>query len=132
MDVPRSCLYTRDHFWVLQQGNEAVVGITDYLQESMGDIVFLDLPEPGEEITLMGSFGIMESDNTVSDLTAPLSGEVVDTNSYLTDNPDTVNEDPYGEGWLIRVHIDDSEHLAALMTPEKYEEYIADFYTKED
>lgn len=132
MDVHKDCLYTRDHLWVRAEGNQAVIGVTDFSQGELGEVVFLDLPEVDDELSVAVPFGIVESDRTVSDMTAPLSGEVVEINSDLRESPDLVNEDPYGEGWLIRLEMDESDQLDALMTPEEYEDYIADLVAEED
>ena len=131
MNVPRNCRYTRDHFWVRHEGNEAVIGITDYLQDELGDIVFVDLPETDDDIEAQGTFGIVESDRAVADLITPVSGTVVQICTDLEEGPELINEDPYGEGWLVRVELDDPEQLDALMTPEDYEDYIADLGEEE-
>jgi len=126
MNVPRNCRYTRDHFWVRPEGNEALIGLSDYLQAELGDIIFVDLPDIEDDIEIAGTFGIIESTRTVSDMTAPVTGTVMEVNLDLEGGPELINEDPYGEGWLIRVHLDDSQQIDSLMTPEAYEEYIAD------
>lgn len=126
MNVPRNCRYTRDHFWVRPEGNEAVIGLSDYLQEELGDAIFIDLPDLEDDIEMAGTFGVVESTRTVSDMTAPISGTVVEVNSDLESGPELINEDPYGEGWIIRVQFDDPQQMDSLMTPEEYEEYIAD------
>ena len=131
MDVPRNCLYTRDHFWLRPEGDQAVVGVTDHLQRELGAAVLADLPEVGEDVEAFGSFGIIESDKTVSDLTCPVSGEVTEINGELADTPELINEDPYGEGWLVRILLSEAEQLSALMTPEEYEEYVADLVEEE-
>lgn len=126
MNVPRNCRYTRDHFWVRPEGNEALIGLSDYLQAELGEIIFVDLPDIEDDIEIAGTFGIIESTRTVSDMTAPVTGTVMEVNLDLEGGPEFINEDPYGEGWLIRVHLDDSQQIDSLMTPEAYEEYIAD------
>jgi glycine cleavage system H protein len=131
MNVPRNCRYTKDHFWVRPEGNEAVIGVSDYLQNELGDIVFVDLPEVDDDIEALGTFGIIESDKAVADLITPVTGTVVDINNALEEGPELINEDPYGEGWLVRIELDDPEHLDALMTPEEYEEYISDLGEEE-
>lgn len=131
MNVPRNCRYTRDHFWVKVEGNEVVIGLTDYLQNEMGDVVFVDLPEVDDDIEAQGTFGIVESDLAVSDLITPVKGSVVEISADLENNPELINEDPYGEGWLVRVDLDDPEQLDALMSPEEYEEYISDLGEEE-
>ncbi len=126
MNVPRNCRYTRDHFWVRPEGNEALVGLSDYLQAELGEIIFIDLPDIEDDIEIAGTFGIIESTRTVSDMTTPVTGTVMEVNLDLEGGPELINEDPYGEGWLIRVLLDDSGQIDSLMTPETYEEYIAD------
>ena len=131
MNVPRNCRYTKDHFWIRVEGNEVVIGLSDYLQNEMGDVVFVDLPEVDDDIEAQGTFGIVESDLAVSDLITPVKGSVIEISTDLEDSPELINEDPYGEGWLVRVDLDDPEQLDALMTPEEYEEYIADLGEEE-
>jgi glycine cleavage system H protein len=131
MDVPRSCRYTRDHFWVQPEGNNATIGVSDTFQNEIGEVVFIDLPEVGDEVDFLGTFGIIESENAVSDLIAPISGTVVQVNGDLENNPELINEDPYGEGWLIRVQLDDPDQVESLMAPEEYEEYISDLDEEE-
>ena len=126
MDVPRNCRYTRDHFWIRPEGNAAVVGVSDYLQEEIGEVVFVDLPDEDDEVTFLGTFGIIESDASVSDMIAPVSGTVAQINADLENSPELVNEDPYGEGWLVRILMDDPDDVESLMTPEEYEVYITD------
>jgi glycine cleavage system H protein len=103
-----------------------VVGVSDYLQEEMGEVVFVDLPDADDEVTRLGTFGIIESEDSVSDMIAPVSGTVAQINPDLESSPELVNEDPYGEGWLVRVLMDDPEEVESLMMPEEYEEYITD------
>ena len=131
MNVPRNCRYTKDHFWVRPEGNEAVIGVSDYLQRELGDIVFVNLPEVDDDIEALGTFGIIESDKAVADLITPVTGTVVKIDKALEEGPELVNEDPYGEGWLVRIELDDPEHLDALMTPEEYEDYISDLGEEE-
>ena len=131
MNVPRNCRYTKDHFWVRPEGNEAVIGVSDYLQSELGDVIFVDLPEVDDDIEALGTFGIIESDKAVADLITPVTGTVVKIDNALEEGPELVNEDPYGEGWLVRIELDDPEHLDALMTPEEYEDYISDLGEEE-
>ncbi|TNF46100.1 glycine cleavage system protein GcvH [bacterium] len=125
MDVPKNFFYTRDHLWIYPEGNRSRIGITDYSQGELGEIVFIDLPEIDDEIEMAAPFGIIESETAVSDLTAPVSGDIVEVNLDLIENPDVVNEDPYGEGWLISVQMHDSDQIDTLLKPEEYEDYIA-------
>jgi len=126
MNVPRNCRYTKDHFWVRPEGNEAVIGLSDYLQEELGDVIFVDLPDLEDDIEITGTFGIIESTRAVSDMTAPVSGTVTVVNLELEGAPENINEDSYGDGWLLRVQLDDPQQIDSLMTPDEYEEYIAD------
>ena len=126
MNVPRNCRYSRDHFWVKPEGNEALIGLSDYLQTELGEVIFVDLPDVEDDIEVTGTFGIIESNRAVSDMTAPVSGTVMDVNLDLERGPELINEDPYGEGWLIRVQLDDPQQIDSLMAPEEYEDYIAD------
>ena len=132
MDIPKNCLYSRDHFWTRPEGNEAVIGVTDWAQRELGEIEVVDLPELEEEVEAFVSCGVLESDKVISDLTVPLSGDVIEVNPDLESNPEQVNEDPYGEGWLFRIEIADSEQLSALMTPEEYEDYVIDLEVEEE
>lgn len=124
MNVPGNCKYSKDHFWVRPEGNEAVLGMSDHLQGELGDVIFVDLPDVADDIEITGTFGIVESDRAVSDMIAPVTGTVNVVNSDLEGSPELINEDPYGEGWLIRVQLDEPDQINFLMTPEEYEEYI--------
>ena len=104
----------------------ATVGLSDYLQEELGEVVFVDLPDVDDDIEVLDNFGIIESEETVSDLVSPVSGTVAEINTGLENSPELINEDPYGEGWLIRVHVEDPDQVESLMTPEEYEDYISD------
>jgi glycine cleavage system H protein len=131
MNVPTNCGYTRDHFWVRPEGNEAVIGLSDYLQSELGEIIFVDLPEVEDDIEATVNFGIIESTAAVSDMTAPVSGTVTEVNHDLEGGPELINEDPYGDGWLIRVQLDDTAQIDSLMTPEEYEDYIAEMVVED-
>jgi len=126
MNVPGNCRYSRDHFWVRPEGNEALIGASDYLQGEFGEITFVDLPGTGGDIGVNGNFGIVESKISVSDMIAPITGTIIGINVELEGNPELINEDPYGDGWLVRVQVDDPGQIDALMTPEEYESYIVD------
>ena len=131
MDVPRNCLYTRDHFWIRPEGNKAVLGVSDSFQQELGEVVFVDLPDVDDDVEFLGTFGVIETEGAVSDLIAPVSGTVVQINRDLENNPELVNEDPYGEGWLIRIELDDPGQVESLMSPEEYEDYITDLDEEE-
>ena len=131
MSVPRNCRYTKDHFWVKPEGNDALIGVSEYLQEELGEIVFVDVPDVEDDIVISGTFGIIESTRTVLDLTAPVTGTVKEVNSDIEGSPEIINEDSYGDGWLIKVQLDDPKQIDFLMTAEEYEEYIADLIMEE-
>jgi glycine cleavage system H protein len=120
---PSDRKYTREHEWVLQEGDEVLVGITDHAAEELGDIVYLDLPETGVEITAGESMGTIETVKAVEELFAPLSGEVVAVNSDLADSPEIVNSSPYEDGWFLRIK--SSGDFVELMTGEEYDDMIA-------
>lgn len=125
MTIPSDLKYSEEHEWVRVEGDQATVGITAYAQEQLGDIVYVELPEPGSQVEFMESFGVVESVKTASELFSPLRGNVVETNGQLEDAPELVNEDPYGEGWMIVVEKTDSDELEQLMDAASYEEFIA-------
>lgn len=105
MSVPEGLLYTKDHEWARIEGDTAVIGITDFAQDALGEVVFLELPEEGAALTVHGAFGVVESTKAASDLYAPVAGTVIAVNKPLIDDPGAVNADPYGKGWLIKVRI---------------------------
>jgi glycine cleavage system H protein len=121
---PTDRKYTDQHEWVKLHEDLAMVGITNYAQEQLGDIVYVELPQPGDTLSQFESFGIIESVKAASDLFAPISGEVAAINEELTDTPELVNEDPYGEGWMIKVGPDDESQIDTLMTAEEYEAHL--------
>jgi glycine cleavage system H protein len=119
-DVPETLRYAESHEWATTDGSPVRIGITDFAQDELGDVVFVELPEEGEEVTAGGEFGVVESIKAVSDLYAPVSGTVVDVNEELFDRPELVNEDPYGEGWMLSVELSDPDELDGLLSPEEY------------
>jgi glycine cleavage system H protein len=125
MAVPADLRYTKDHEWVRLDGAEATVGITAYAADQLGDIVFVELPEGGRSLTQFAAFGVVESVKAVSDLFAPLSGEVTTTNDALGGAPELVNSDPYGDGWMIRVKLSEPGEVDDLLDPEAYDALIA-------
>lgn len=124
MNIPEELKYTKEHEWVRVDGDIATVGITDFAQSELGDIVFVELPEVGDETTMNESFGTIEAVKAVSDMFAPLSGEVVEVNEALADAPETINKDPYGEGWIIKIKMSDKGELDQLLDKAQYEELI--------
>ena len=124
MPSPADRRYSKEHEWVRVDGDSGTVGITDYAQDQLGDIVFVELPAPGTAVKYMEKFGEIESVKAVSELFSPVSGEVTDTNSALRDNPQYVNDSPYDEGWMAKIRLNDQTELDRLMTAEQYDEYI--------
>jgi glycine cleavage system H protein len=121
LNIPEDLQYTNSHEWVRIEGDTATIGITDHAQDELGDIVFVELPDEGATFDAGESFGTVESVKAVSDLYAPVGGEVVEVNSALEDAPENINEDPYGEGWFIKLRITDE---ADLLSPEEYEKVV--------
>ena len=118
---PGELKYSKEHEWVRMNGNIAEVGVTVFAQESLGDVVFIDLPEAGTDVEQFAKFGEIESVKAVSDLFSPVGGKIVEVNSEATDRPEAVNEEPYGSGWLIKVEISDTAQLDELMDVATYE-----------
>lgn len=116
--------YTNDHEWAHEEGEVLVIGITDYAQDSLGEIVYIELPSEGDEITKGDPFGAVESTKAVSDLYAPVSGDVIEVNEALLDSPEIINSDPYGEGWMIKVKVYDPGELDDLMNFEEYTDFV--------
>ena len=125
MKFPAELKYTKDHEWIRVEGNNAYVGITDYAQKELGEIVFVDVPTEGENLSKGDVFGTIEAVKTVSDLFMPVSGEVIEMNSELDDKPELVNEDAYGKGWIIKVALSEPSELDGLLTSFDYEHLIA-------
>ncbi len=124
MTYPADLRYTKEHEWARVEGNRARVGITQYAQDQLGDVVFVELPKVGSRVRQMQSFGVVESVKAVSDLFAPLSGEVAEVNQGLTAHPEQVNQDPYGGGWLIVIALSDPKELDQLMNAADYEAFL--------
>lgn len=126
MAVPNELKYSKEHEWVKVEGNVATIGITEYAQSELGDIVFVELPETDDEINEGDTFGSVESVKTVSELYAPISGKVVEVNEELEDSPEFVNESPYEKAWMVKVEISDERQIEALLTAEKYSKMIGE------
>jgi glycine cleavage system H protein len=124
MEFPANLRYTREHEWARQEGNRVVVGITDYAQKELGDVVFVELPEVGATIAVMDTFGVVESVKAVSDLYAPVSGTIVEANTILEDQPELVNASPYGQGWMAVIEATHIEELQQLLTASEYQAYV--------
>jgi glycine cleavage system H protein len=122
--APEDNRYAKSHEYVHVEGDTALLGITDYAQKELGDVVYVDLPTVGAQVELGEEFGSIESVKAVSELFAPISGEVVEVNEALADKPDLVNTDPYGDGWMIRVKLRDASEVDELMTAEDYDDYV--------
>ena len=121
MNIPEDLQYTHSHEWVRIEGDTAIIGITDHAQDELGDVVFVELPDEGATFDAGESFGTVESVKAVSDLYTPVGGEVVEVNSALEDAPENINEDPYGEGWIVKLRTTDR---ADLLSPEEYEKVV--------
>lgn len=124
MNIPADLKYTKDHEWVKIEGDTAIVGITDFAQGELGDIVYVDVDTLDEELGVDDVFGTVEAVKTVSDLFMPLSGEVVEFNEGLEDDPENVNKDAYGEGWMIKIKFSDASEVDALLSADAYKEII--------
>jgi glycine cleavage system H protein len=123
---PENLLYSKEHEWVKVDGDVATIGITDYAQNSLGDIVYVELPKVGTKISQFGNVGVIESVKAVSDLFTPISGEITEINAVLDNDPSSVNREPYGEGWLMKVKLTNPGEAANLMSPEDYDKIAHD------
>ncbi|HEY7727294.1 MAG TPA: glycine cleavage system protein GcvH [Candidatus Eisenbacteria bacterium] len=124
MNIPKDLRYTREHEWIRVRGTEAEMGITDFAQGELGDVIFVDLPAPGTKVSQMKSFGSIDAVKTVSDLFAPVSGEIVAVNSELKENPALVNQSPYEKGWMVRIRLSDTAEVESLLSPEGYQQTL--------
>jgi len=125
MEFPEGLKYSKEHEWVLVEDKIATIGITEYAQEELGEIVYVELPEVGEKLSKDDPFGAVESVKAVSDVYAPVSGTVLEINDALPDGPEIINEEPYGDGWMVRVEMTDMGDLNDLMTADEYAEFVA-------
>jgi glycine cleavage system H protein len=121
---PDDFYYTKDHEWIQVKGDKATVGITEFAQKQLGDVVYVELPDAGKKLEFHQSMGVVESVKAVSDVYSPVSGEVLEVNKGLNDSPELVNQDPHGKGWFIRLKIKDDAELEKLITASEYEEFI--------
>lgn len=124
MNIPENLKYTKDHEWVLVEGSTGTIGVTDYAQGELGDVVFVDIDPNLSEVKKGESVGTIEAVKTVSDMYAPFSGKVIEINSILANNPETINTDPYGEGWMLKIEINDSSELNDLLDAAGYKSLI--------
>ncbi|KAB2869335.1 MAG: glycine cleavage system protein GcvH [Bacteroidales bacterium] len=120
MNVPSNLKYTKDHEWIKVEGDVATIGVTDFAQSQLGDIVFIEIETVGETLAKEEVFGTIEAVKTVSDMFMPVAGEVLEVNPKITEQPDVVNKDPYGDGWMIKVKVSNPAELNELLTPEQY------------
>lgn len=125
MEVPPGLKYSKEHEWVAAEESVATIGITDHAQDQLGEIVYIELPSVGEKISKDDPFGVVESVKAVSDIYAPISGTVAEVNEGLRESPEVINEDPYGDGWLIKIRASDVSEMDDLMDSEEYEEMVA-------
>jgi len=125
MEIPEGLKYSKEHEWVATEDSVATIGITDYAQDQLGEVVYIELPAVGDKVSKDDPFGVVESVKAVSDIYAPVSGTVTEVNQELVESPEIVNEDPYGDGWLIKIRIADLVELDDLMDSEEYQEMVA-------
>ena len=124
MHIPENLKYTSDHEWVMIESDRAKVGITDYAQDALGDVVFVDIPEVGKRVTVGETVTEVESTKSVSDIYAPLEGEIIEINQDLDDSPELLNEDPYGEGWIFILELNDAASIDNLLSAKEYRELV--------
>ncbi len=124
MNIPSDLHYTKDHEWLKVDGDEALIGITDYAQGELGDIVFIELPEIGINVIRGEAFGTIEAVKAAADMYSPITGEIIAVNGQLDDSPELINQDPYGEGWILRIRISDNEEIETLLSADEYMKLI--------
>ena len=124
-NIPENLRYSKDHEWIAVEGDVATIGITDYAQHSLGDVVYIDMPRVGDKFTTHEAFGSVESVKAVSEIFTPVAGEVTAVNDGLNDTPEAVNNDPYGAGWMVKVKMDNPGEADAMLSAVEYEEYLA-------
>lgn len=125
MEIPQGLRYSKEHEWVATEDSVATIGVTDFAQDQLGEIVYIELPSVGDKVSKDDPFGVIESVKAVSDIFAPVSGTVTEVNQELAESPEIINEDPYGDGWLIKIRISDGAELDDLMDNDEYQEVIA-------
>ncbi len=124
MDFPQDLKYTKEHEWVKEEGGSVVIGVTDYAQDSLGDIVYVELPSEGADVTKDEPFGVVESVKAVSDLYSPVSGTVLEVNDSIVDSPEVINDEPYGDAWMLKIELAEPSELDGLLSVEEYKNYI--------
>lgn len=126
LDFPEELYYSKDHEWAKVEGNQIIVGITHYAQDALGDIVFLELPPVGTDVEANVPFATIESVKSVSDVYSPVNGKITEVNDAVTDAPEIINQDPYGEGWMVKIEMENKEELKNLISSEEYQKFIAE------
>ena len=126
MNVPANLLYTKDHEWLRVEGNTGYIGVSDFAQGELGDVVFIEIETVGETLSKEEVFGTIEAVKTVSDMFMPVSGEILEMNPILEETPDVVNKDPYGKGWMVKINISDQAETKELLTPEEYKTLLGE------
>lgn len=124
MNVPANLKYTKDHEWIKVEGSNAIIGVTEFAQSQLGDVVFIEIETLGETLDKEEVFGTIEAVKTVSDMFMPIGGEITEVNPKISESPDVVNKDPYGDGWMIKIKVTDAAQLNELLSPEQYKELI--------
>jgi len=128
VDLPKDLYYTKDHEWIQYDGQIVTIGITDFAQSELGDVIFLEFPDVGQDLIQNDPFGTIEAVKTVADLNAPVAGNVLETNAELEGAPELVNQDPYGKGWMIKIEVEDDSGKAELLSAEEYEASFNEVY----
>lgn len=123
--IPENLRYSKDHEWISVDGDSATIGVTDYAQQSLGDVVYIDMPRVGDKFGSHEAFGSVESVKAVSEIFTPVAGEVIEVNEGLNDSPESVNGDPYGSGWMVKIKMDNPGEADAMLSGEEYEEYLS-------
>jgi glycine cleavage system H protein len=124
-NIPENLRYSKDHEWIRADGETATIGITDYAQHSLGDVVYIDMPRVGDKFNAQEAFGSVESVKAVSEVFTPIAGEITEVNDGLNDTPEKVNSDPYGAGWFVKVKMENPNGVDAMLSSEEYEEYLS-------
>jgi glycine cleavage system H protein len=124
-NIPENLRYSKDHEWVSVEGDIATIGITDYAQSSLGDVVYIDLPKPGDKFNAHTAFGSVESVKAVSEIFTPVAGEVAEVNDAINDTPEAVNSDPYGKGWMVKIKMENPGAADAMLSAAEYDEYLS-------
>ena len=124
MDLPENIKYTEDHEWAKLEGDILTIGITDFAQSELGDIIFVEFPDLNIKVSMKDSVGTLEAVKTVADIYSPISGEIIELNDHLEDNPELINEDPYNQGWILKIRMDDKNQYNSLLTNNEYQDLI--------